>query len=495
MFAAISMVRNEADIIEAFVRHTLTFADHLFIYDHNSTDNTPKILDCLIAEGLSVSLVPLTNTIGYEQAEITTMLMKTAFEQGYSLVIPIDADEFLMPDNESDDLRTLLNQLSTDNFYYLKWVDYRLIENSCPFQLPSKCLRSSAEKHLHKIIVGNNFYKENNCEITQGNHFLRNADDFMLNGLLLVGLHMAHFPCRSVEQVYNKTLVGWLSNVCKFTRHTSYANHWAAAFYHVAQGGNLLPPPLDNYMPSTIPANYVQGDLQYSHMTNVNYMQNLLAVSEELAETVCELKFLQKQIPITIIIFYTGNITDFIHTFKNAASVDYPYMEYVILALPQDTPHDIEELYAYLKKQSDRLDITLLLEDTVDALFMALSQHTRGTYIQWLIPGATIPDNKFRYIGAALTNNPAPMFICHLTLNIEVKTINAKIVFFSQGKNLLSWLREHHIPDNYALTLPLFRQEDIAKLQYLKPCFHDGSFHADILWNSLLPECEILITI
>ena len=118
----------------------------------------------------------------------------------------------------------------------------------------------------------------------------------------------------------------------------------------------------------------------------------------------------------------------------------YPYMEYVILALPQDTPHDIEELYAYLKKQSDRLDITLLLEDTVDALFMALSQHTRGTYIQWLIPGATIPDN-------------------------------------------------------YALTLPLFRQEDIAKLQYLKPCFHDGSFHADILWNSLLPECEILITI
>ncbi len=120
MFAAISMVRNEADIIEAFVRHTLTFADHLFIYDHNSTDNTKKILDCLISEGLSVSLVPLTNTIGYEQAEITTMLMKTAFAHGYSLVIPIDADEFLMPDNESDDLHALLSQLPTNNFYYLR---------------------------------------------------------------------------------------------------------------------------------------------------------------------------------------------------------------------------------------------------------------------------------------------------------------------------------------------------------------------------------------
>ena len=170
-------------------------------------------------------------------------------------------------------------------------------------------------------------------------------------------------------------------------------------------------------------------------------------------------------------------------------------MEYVVLALPQDSPHDIEELYTYLKKQSNRLDITLLLEDTVDALFMALSQHTCGTYIQWLIPGTTIPSNKFRYIGAALTNNPEPMFICHLQKNIEVEVIKAKIVFFAQGKYFLSWLREHHIPDNYALTLPLFRQEDIAKLQYLKPCFHDGSFHADILWNSLLPECEILITI
>lgn len=495
MFAAISMVRNEADIIEAFVRHTLTFADHLFIYDHNSTDNTPKILDCLIAEGLSVSLVPLTNTIGYEQAEITTILMRTAFEQGYSLVIPIDADEFLMPNNESDDLRMLLNDLPTDNFYYLKWVDYRLIENTTPFRLPSKCLRSSAEKDIFKIIVGNDFYEKNYCTVIQGNHNLRNKDGLMLKGLLLSGIHMTHFPCRNVEQVYSKTLVGWLSNVCKFTRHTLYANHWADDFYHVTQGGKLLPPPMNKYMPATIPANYVQEDLKYSHLANVNYMHNLLAVSEELAETICEFKFLQKQIPITTIIFYTGNITDFIHTFQNAACVDYPYIDYVVLSLPQNNNRDIEELYTYLKEQSDRLDITLLLEDTIDALFAALSQHTRGTYIQWLIPGATIPDNKFRYIGAALTNNPAPMFICHLTLNIEVKTINAKIVFFSQGKNLLSWLREHHIPDNYALTLPLFRQEDIAKLQYLKPCFHDGSFHADILWNSLLPECEILITI
>lgn len=495
MFAAISMVRNEADIIEAFVRHTLTFADHLFIYDHNSTDNTPKILDCLIAEGLSVSLVPLTNTIGYEQAEITTMLMKTAFEHGYSLVIPLDADEFLMPDNESDELRTLLSQLPTNNFYYLKWVDYRLSDDSFPFQLPSKCLCSSAAKASYKIIVGNIFYKETNCTIIQGNHNLHNEDGTILNGLLLSGIHIAHFQIRSTEHLYNKTLVGWLSNVCKFTRHTIFANHWGHAFYHVAQGGNLFPPPLDNYLPAIIPANYVQNNLQYSHLANINYLQNLLAISEELAETVCELKFLQKQVPITIIIFYTGNITDFIRTFQNAANANYPYMEFVVLALPQDPPHDIEELYVYLKKQSDRLDITLLLEDTVDAMFTALSQHTFGTYIQWLIPGTTIPSNKFCNIGAALTNNPTPMFICHLPPDITVETIHGNIVFYSSKKYFLTWLRAHNISDNYALTLPLFRQEDIAKLQYLKPCFHDGHFHADILWNSLLPECEILITI
>ncbi|MCI6101295.1 MAG: glycosyltransferase family 2 protein [Selenomonas sp.] len=49
---AISMVKNEMDIIESFVRHTLGFADLLIIADHKSTDRTREILEALRTEGL-----------------------------------------------------------------------------------------------------------------------------------------------------------------------------------------------------------------------------------------------------------------------------------------------------------------------------------------------------------------------------------------------------------------------------------------------------------
>lgn len=36
----LSMVRNESDVIETFIRHNLTLLDELHIVDHNSSDNT-----------------------------------------------------------------------------------------------------------------------------------------------------------------------------------------------------------------------------------------------------------------------------------------------------------------------------------------------------------------------------------------------------------------------------------------------------------------------
>ena len=48
----VSMVRNEEDIVEAFVRHNLTILDGMLVVDHNSTDRTPAILTALCAERL-----------------------------------------------------------------------------------------------------------------------------------------------------------------------------------------------------------------------------------------------------------------------------------------------------------------------------------------------------------------------------------------------------------------------------------------------------------
>ena len=53
---SISVVKNEADIIEAMVRHNCQFLDHTTIVDNGSVDGTWEILTALEAEGLPLSI-------------------------------------------------------------------------------------------------------------------------------------------------------------------------------------------------------------------------------------------------------------------------------------------------------------------------------------------------------------------------------------------------------------------------------------------------------
>ena len=71
---AISMVKNEADIIESMVRYTLNYADYLLIKEHNSTDDTRKILELLKEEGLALEIYDC-NVEGHNQSDVMTELV------------------------------------------------------------------------------------------------------------------------------------------------------------------------------------------------------------------------------------------------------------------------------------------------------------------------------------------------------------------------------------------------------------------------------------
>lgn len=52
----ITMVRNEEDIIESFIRHCNLFADDILVIDHDSIDSTSEILYKLREEGLPLHI-------------------------------------------------------------------------------------------------------------------------------------------------------------------------------------------------------------------------------------------------------------------------------------------------------------------------------------------------------------------------------------------------------------------------------------------------------
>ena len=73
-----AMLRNEADVVESFVRHNLSLLDGLLVVDHGSSDGTSEILDALVAEGLPLE-VERDPSVGYLQSEIMTRTVRHAF--------------------------------------------------------------------------------------------------------------------------------------------------------------------------------------------------------------------------------------------------------------------------------------------------------------------------------------------------------------------------------------------------------------------------------
>lgn len=94
----ITIVKNEEDIIESFIRYNMKILDQLFIVDNGSTDGTLDIINSMINEGFPVTL---THRIGeFNQIEIMNELLSNVLYGKHAtisdFIIPLDADEFLV---------------------------------------------------------------------------------------------------------------------------------------------------------------------------------------------------------------------------------------------------------------------------------------------------------------------------------------------------------------------------------------------------------------
>ena len=200
-------VRNEEDVIEAFVRHTLFHLDRLLLVDNGSTDATPLILASLVEEGLPVEVHP-DPRVGNWQSEISTSLMRRAVDAGARWVVPLDADEFIVT---ADGERLRLPD--SDEPMHLHWRTYiPSLEDDTSNWSPVHRITTRLETEpvlLPKVVVPAAIARDEDAIIVQGNHGILRRGAMMVT-TPCEGAALAHFPIRDVGQYAEKTATRWL---------------------------------------------------------------------------------------------------------------------------------------------------------------------------------------------------------------------------------------------------------------------------------------------
>lgn len=259
---AIAVVKDEADIIEQFVRHNLAYVGHLFVIDDDSKDGTREILMQLEQEGLRVTLFERQGS-HFQQAYLINSLLANLRKNGvtYDYVLPLDADEFLRAPT-FDLLGTLKASIPPLHTGWLRSVNFVPLQDEAPggnlaaqFALGRPEGPSDGSK---KIVAPYGLMEKG--EISEGNHLL------LIGGASaplaeLPTVFLQHLPVRSADQIMAKSLVGSWRLAIKPGRHPDEGRHWDRMAATVRANGYRAPLELRQRLSYDYPALLDEGAL------------------------------------------------------------------------------------------------------------------------------------------------------------------------------------------------------------------------------------------
>ena len=415
--AAIGMVKNEMDIIESFVRHTLSFADELLLIDHQSSDRTAEILHALQQEGLPLT-VHTSQRVEYAQAEMTTELLYEAInEHGADIVIPLDADEFLVGTKAGRSVREYLEELDTDCIYELPWRRYTPCQPDVKrekFLLERPVLTCVFRDTGNKCIIGARAVIENELQLVQGNHYLYYVQDgqrLEMDMRDCQTLEIAHFYWRSSEQFQTKIAVTWPMLVSKYSLAAIGGGGYRLFHQRLLQGEKINPleflqqASLVDLRPLVQPQT-----LRYSQQTTPDPMTNLMQASVLLAERLREQQILAKKILVTTVVPYQGNWAEFAACLQLAAKQEYPWQQILIPCIKAADNEGLMKLRALCENKLPRQAAWQIITDSQTGdVFAQLSAIAKGDFIHWQLPGIEMADNFITRMVAGIAEQNLPI--------------------------------------------------------------------------------------
>jgi hypothetical protein len=234
----ISMIRNDADIVEPFVRHTLRLLDHLFVIVHSPHDGTGEILEALHSEGLPMTLVHYGEPAFLQGEGLTWLARQAHAAVRPDFLLPLDADEFVVPADRGA-IEAALSLLPVGAPGARIRLRTFVPTSGDPVDEPDPLrrirYRPRDEPRVDKILLGSAFATDPTLVLDHGNHALLRIGGSAAPLSLppLRDLALAHYPVRSAAQVTNKTIVGYLAHLAAGrpeVEERRLATHWRRCY-------------------------------------------------------------------------------------------------------------------------------------------------------------------------------------------------------------------------------------------------------------------------
>lgn len=240
---SITTIKNEADIIESFIRYHLNIVDMMIILNNGSTDDTNNILENLINEGLPIIVIEDEDKYFEPLIKYNFLLKKAIDEFGADIICPLDCDEFIISKNGNP--RDIIEKIPSLAYYQIRWKTYIPTneddENILFVPKRITYIRDENLENLSKVILTKDLVLQCGATLTIGNH--RVDFDEKYNGTVRrisnTGLNIAHFPLRSINQTSSKVLVNYPNTLSRKSLKKGMSFHYTILFNKLKDNNSL----------------------------------------------------------------------------------------------------------------------------------------------------------------------------------------------------------------------------------------------------------------
>lgn len=314
---SLTMVGNECEMIESFVRYNSNFVNKMYFISNSGTvDKTIDILKKLQDEGYDITLYD-EPTVSYDQKVVENKYLRLIASSGDSdIIIPLDADEFITT-KEEHGIKEELDSLDLNSIYLIGWRNYDLtqMDDLSESFIPRRICYCSKEMSIYtKVIIPTKLVNERGISVTTGHHSIK--FNKTVNIINHERLYIAHYPRISYEQYISKIYCSCINFITWMNRANGEGSHINKALSEIddinfyenfgrrdydGKNEELI------YLPLSL-KECKNIDIKYNDLAKVNPLKNIVSTGQVMAIKAYNLeinKFNEAR-GIKVLVFGTG---------------------------------------------------------------------------------------------------------------------------------------------------------------------------------------------